>query len=506
MKKATFLLIMFFLLKILVQDILVSPVYELHRDEFLYLDQANHPAWGFRSVPPFTSWISWLILQLGNTFFWIRFFPALFGALTIVVVWKTIKSLGGNLFSCCLTSTALLFSTSFLRLNMLFHANSVDIFCWTLTFYMIIRFVQTQKPKWIYWMALVFAMGFLNKYNIVFLFIGLLAALLLSPERRRLFSKIYFYKALLLALILISPNIIWQFKNNFPVFRHLEELSSEQLSHIHRLDFITEQVYFFLGSVFILLFAFISFFKHKPFQSYRFIFWTYLFTIIIFIGLRAKAYYAFGLYPMFFAFGAIYLSELTQKGKLYYLRYIAIGIILLTFVPLMKVTMPVYPPQHYIDAAKAHQPLSTHVWEDGQKNPLSQDFADMLGWKELAQKVDSVYLSTSNKDRILVFCDNYGQAGAINYYSKAGITAYSFNADYLDWFHIDNEIKTVIRIKEKKHQDLSIEYALFNTITNAGKIENKYAREKGAWISVLTDPKMNIKQALHKEIQQLKGN
>ncbi len=36
----------------------------------------------------------------------------------------------------------------------------------------------------------------------------------------------------------------------------------------------------------------------------------------------------------------------------------------------------------------------------------------------------------------LVLCDNYGQAGAINYYTKTGIKATSFNADYIDWFDL----------------------------------------------------------------------
>ena len=58
--------------------VLIHPVYELHRDEFLHLDQAHHMAWGYDSLPPFTSWISWVIMHAGNTEFLIKFFPALF--------------------------------------------------------------------------------------------------------------------------------------------------------------------------------------------------------------------------------------------------------------------------------------------------------------------------------------------------------------------------------------------------------------------------------------------
>src|SRR6059036_1829421 len=105
MTKRTVILIGFIALKFLLQWILLSPAYELHRDEYLHLDQANHLAWGYLSVPPFTSWTSYIIQLLGNSIFWIKFFPAFYGALTIYVVWKATEELGGNLFALILCAT-----------------------------------------------------------------------------------------------------------------------------------------------------------------------------------------------------------------------------------------------------------------------------------------------------------------------------------------------------------------------------------------------------------------
>jgi dolichyl-phosphate-mannose--protein O-mannosyl transferase len=166
-KKSTAFLFLFLFVKIALQYLFVNPVYELQRDEYLHLDQAHHLAWGFHSVPPVTSWLSWIILQLGNGYFWIKFFPAFFGALTILVVWKTIESFKGSLFACALAATALLLSP-YLRLNLLFQPNSLDVLCWTLIYYTAIRYVQTRQYKWLYFLAISFAIGFLNKYNIFF--------------------------------------------------------------------------------------------------------------------------------------------------------------------------------------------------------------------------------------------------------------------------------------------------------------------------------------------------
>ncbi|MEM8909564.1 MAG: glycosyl transferase, partial [Bacteroidota bacterium] len=109
-KKEVFVLSGFVLLKFLLQHFLIDSGYDLQRDEFLYLDQAHHLAFGYASVPPVTSWISSIIKLLGNSVFWVKFFPALFGALTIVVVWKTIEELNGILYAKILGATCILFS------------------------------------------------------------------------------------------------------------------------------------------------------------------------------------------------------------------------------------------------------------------------------------------------------------------------------------------------------------------------------------------------------------
>ena len=47
------ILLLLITVKLILQYLVVNPVYELHRDEFLYLNQADHLAFGFISVPPF---------------------------------------------------------------------------------------------------------------------------------------------------------------------------------------------------------------------------------------------------------------------------------------------------------------------------------------------------------------------------------------------------------------------------------------------------------------------
>ncbi len=496
----------FIILKFALQFILLSPEYDLQRDEFLHLDQANHLAWGYFSVPPVTSWISSIIKLLGNSVFWVKFFPALFGALTITVVWKTIEELKGNTFALLLGAICVLFS-ALLRLNTLYQPNSLDVLCWTTFFYLVIKYINSEERKWLYSIAFVFAIGFLNKYNMVFLLLGLIPAVLLTQQRKVLKIKV-FYLAVVFALILILPNLIWQYQQGFPVIRHLQELSDTQLVHVDRIGFLTSQLLFFFGSLLVILSGFYALLFYRPFKKYRLFFWAFLFTISAFLYLKAKDYYAIGLYPVYIAFGTVFLGNVLMQGWKKYLRLVLIAFPILFFIPMYNLVFPNKSPEYIIENAERYKAMGMLRWEDGKDHELPQDFADMLGWKELALKVDKAYSNIPNPNETLILCDNYGQAGAVNFYSKKGIQAVSFNADYINWFNLDQKYTNIIRVinyRERDNEFLETS-AYFKTATMVDSITNKFAREKGTTICIFIDAKGNVNEVIRSEINERLNN
>lgn len=495
----------FILIKFILQYHLIDPVYELHRDEFLYLDQANHLAAGYASVPPLTSWISFIIKMLGNTVFWVKFFPALFGALTMLVVWKAIEALKGDLFALILGATCVLFSL-LLRLNTLYQPNSFDVLCWTAMYYIIIMLVSTRKAKWFYIGAVVFALGFLNKYNIVFLLAGIFPALLLTAQRKLLLNK-HAWFALGLGLLLILPNLIWQYQNDFPVFSHMKELSETQLVNVSRLDFLKSQLLFFPGALLVIFSGLFALFLYKPFAPYHLFLWSLIITLLLFTWGRAKDYYAFGIWPIYIAFGAVWLSEFTNTGWRRYLKPVLILIPLLIFIPIYNIAFPNKSPEYIIEHNDLYAARGMLRWEDGKEHPLPQDFADMLGWKELAHKVDSLAAAIPDPEKTLVLCDNYGQAGAINFYSTRGLKAVSFNADYINWIDLEQEYTNLIRVKNASERDEEINETSphFRTALIADSITNKHAREYGTTIFVFIDTKIDINERVLLEIEAVKS-
>jgi hypothetical protein len=486
MKKSTSLLLFFVLAKFALQAIVVHPAFDLHRDEFLHLDQADHLAWGYLSVPPLTSWISVLISWLGNSEFWVRFFPALFGALTLVLIWNLVGQLGGNLFAKSLAAVALLCS-ALIRLNILYQPNSVDILCFTLVFYTMIRYVQSGKNRWLYLLGVSFALGFLNKYTIVFLAIGLFPALAMT--RRSVFQNKHLYGAIALALMLILPNLIWQNQNGFPVLTHMRLLSSSQLVNNSSLGFLMDQLLFFYPSLLIWMAGLASILFERRNSEFRFVGLTTLFTLGVFTFFQAKGYYAIGLYPVLLAFGAVWLSKfLAGLNPLYSIIAKSSLLVLppFLFLPALPLIHPFYSPEEVMKNPPDYGKLGLNRWEDGNEHAIPQDFADMLGWSELATLVDSAYRQMPEKGRTLILCDNYGQAGAINFYSKIkGLQAFTMNADYLYWLNLEEPVDNLILVWEADEKITSRELDFFEEYQEIGKITHPLAREKGTTVHFL---------------------
>ena len=129
----------------------------------------------------------------------------------------------------------------------------------------------------------------------------------------------------------------------------------------------------------------------------------------------------------------------------------------------------------------------------------------MLGWKELASLVDSTFTLIEKKEKTIIHCDNYGEAGAINFYSSQPHTeALSLNADYINWYPLDKfEIENVILVQDPTDDDpeRKREREFFEEVKLIGKITNKNAREKGTSVYLLRGAKVSINDILREEIK-----
>jgi hypothetical protein len=77
--------------------------------------------------------------------------------------------------------------------------------------------------------------------------------------------------------------------------------------------------------------------------------------------------------------------------------------------------LPPAPMARYAAALGIGEAVATNT---GGVLPLPQDYADMLGWRALADSVARVYdaLPPADRARAVILANNYGEAGAVDFY------------------------------------------------------------------------------------------
>ena len=148
-------------------------------------------------------------------------------------------------------------------------------------------------------------------------------------------------------------------------------------------------------------------------------------------------------------------------------------------------------------------------WEDLKDHPLPQDFSDMLGWEEMAQKVSAAYekLDSAEKKQTILFCDNYGQAGAVNFYAaKYHLPqAYSDNASFLYWLPDSVYIHNIVLLTDDTEEMQHPFIKNFSSAILNDSVTNFYAREKGDLIITLKNANDDFNKFFKEKIEKDKA-
>jgi hypothetical protein len=493
------------LVKLLIH-LLISTGYELHRDEMLYFSMGNHLSWGFASTPPLMSFLAFIDIHVfGYHEFAVKFFPALSGAAIIVLIALFVKELGGKGFAVFTGSFAYILSTAMLRTSSLFMPVIFELFFWMLFLFFILKLINRQDPK--YWMAvgISFGLAFLNKYSILFLGFSTVIAFLISQHRKLLFSRYIIYGAIL-SLCIALPNIIWQVNHKFPVITHMGELYRTQLIHVPVKVFLSEQILMNFSCILIWLSGLLAILYYKAEKKFRVFAWLYFIIISVFLIAKGKPYYTLGIYPMFFAFGGYFLEKYLV-GKLKILSYSILAFSFICAVAFLPLGLPVLPQPQMEKYCNAFSRYITPIPmrnEDNSYTPIPQDYTDMTGWKELAILASYAFnkLDSNQKKDCIVYANDYGQAGALDFYGKKYHlpTPVCMSDSYIFWAP-DSLTASNFIISDSHLGDIP---RLFNNYIEIGEVNNIYFRENGIKIYLCQYPKPLLKEFFAKRIKENK--
>lgn len=477
-KKIDPVIILLAVLKLVLPFFLINSAYELQRDEYLYFEQGHHLALGYLENPPLIGLLSWISSLAGGSVFAIKFWPALFGALTLLLTAAITKEFGGQRFAQFLAALSMLL-TAYLRIHILYQPNCLEIFSWCLSIYFLVRYCNSKQDKYLYFLAFAMALGWWGKYSILFLAIAFLLAVLASSYRKLYLHK-HFWLAFLMGVTLIVPNIIWQWNHNWPLVHHMGELRDTQLKYINKVDFIKDQLLMLLPYLPVWIWGLIWLLRHKTYSLLAYIY-------IIFIGLlmfgSGKGYYALGAYPMLIAAGCVAIERFSFKK--YWFRYAITVLVLVLGLPVIPLLLPLYSPTGMAGFNKRYniESLGLLKWEDQENHPLQQDYADMIGWKELATKANKAYeqLPQSTKAVTVIYCRNYGQVGALKFYGPRGFRdkVISDNGSFLLWIPKTLNYQNLLFVGSHMPGKDDEVFQHFKTVRVMDSITNPLSRQYG---------------------------
>lgn len=469
--------------------------YELLRDEMLFFNMGDHLDAGYTTVPPMTGLLAFLMHKIfGFSVFGIRFFPALMGAISVYLIALTIKELGAGIEALMIACSTYILTTGLLLASSLFTATALDELIWLLATWLIIRMVKQNNPEmWIY-IAVVLAVGFLNKYSVLFFTAGFLIAFI-ADGKIKLFSSGYFLIALLTGIAILSPNIIWQYNHGWPVLIHMAELKSSQLDLLGYSGFFLYLFSFSQGSVIIWVAGLISLLFLKAEKEYRYLGVASLSVIVLFALMKGKGYYVQGLFPFLFAFAG-YIFEKYLKGSRSKLKWCLFSFSSIMSLAALPSGLPVLSFDNYNKYLKATRHFICHPlmeWDNGETHEFPQSYSDMTGWKELASYVAKAYNSINDdeKSRCTIYCErSYGYAGAVYFYGHSYNLPLpvTFHESYVFWAPESIPNGPMIYIFRNK---IDIEN-LFSDIAEVGTIKDKYFREQGLTVYLCKSPVKDI--------------
>jgi len=406
----------------LVLHLAAAPVYGFFIDELYFLACGEHLAWGYVDFPPLTAVQAWLARSLfGDSAYAIRLFPALAGAGLVLVVGAMARRLGGGRFAQALAALCVLVAPVFLAFSTYLSMNPVDVLVWAGCAFVALRLVQTGDTRLWVPFGLLSGVGLLNKHTMVVYGFAIVVGLLATPHRRLLASR-WLVAGGLVALAISAPNLLWELRHGFP---HAELLANiERNGRDGRVGFVAfwQSELLFLNPlaapVWIAGLAGLLF--SRALSAARPLGWAFLVAIACLFATTPgshKTYYAASAYPILIAAGAVLLERATSRGAHRWARPAYAGALAMAGALLAPHVVPLLPPEMYLRYARATG-IGQPRLENRATNAMPQLFADRFGWPEMAATVARVYdaLPPAERARTGIFANDFGQAGAIDFY------------------------------------------------------------------------------------------
>lgn len=438
--------------------------YGYFRDALYYLACSHHLAFGYVDQPPLIAVLAWIARHtLGTSLPALLFWPALAGVGRILLVAAFARELGARQFG--MSFAALLAATPAVWwvIDHQFAMNALEPLFWLGCAYILVRIINTRNSRLWLPFGVLAGIGLENKYSIAIFLVALLIGLILTSERKVLFTP-WVLAGIAAAFVIFLPNLIWNVQHHWPFLELMHNIRVTGKDVVLSPGtYLVQQILMMNPFTFVFWFGGLLYFFAAEAKPYRAFGWAFILTIAFFLVTHGKDYYSAPAYGLVLASGAVATERLLSRSAntQSVLKPACFAWLLVAIALLLPLVLPVLPLDAFI-RYQSHLPFKPAKAERAFEGAvLPQYYADELPWQNLVEAVARVYhsLPREEQQKAAIFCNNYGQAGAVDFFGpRYGLPpAISGHQNYFLWGPRDytGEIVIVVGQGYDDHKDFT---------------------------------------------------
>ena len=438
-------------LALLASHLVTGGNYGMFRDEYYYLACAARPDWGYVDHPSFSIWFlaGWTGI-FGDSLASVRIPPALCGVALVVLTGVAAARFGAGRQGQLLAATAIAVGGNTLVVTGFYSMNAFDFVLWLAAYTVLVSIMRTGDGRNWPLFGLVVGVGLFNKIGLLVFGAALVGALLVTPHRRH-FADRRLYIGGAIALAFLLPYGLWNAANDWAALEFIENAKSGKIASFTPLEYLQENALavnpvtlpVWLGGLGWLLFA-------RSARRFQLVGLMFVATFVLLVAQKSKPYYMAASFPILMAAGGAAWDRWTSRPRLRWARWGLLSVVVAGGLVLAPAVVPVLEPERTLSYMRALG-IMPAPQEVSHRSELPQYYADRFGWENLARVVSEVYreLPEDERARCIALGQNYGHAGAIEYWSRAYELpqVYSTHNNYYLWGPPPSEADVVIVVR-----------------------------------------------------------
>ncbi|MBB5891480.1 glycosyltransferase family 39 protein [Kutzneria kofuensis] len=426
-------------------------------DELYFVAAGHHLDFGYADQPPLVPFLALVADTVAPDSLVALRIPAMLVTVAgVFVAALTARELGGSRRAQIATAATYAVAPFLAGGGHLLATSTVDPFLWTVITWLLVRWVRLRDDKLLLWAGIVTAVTLQVKWLIVFFWLITGVAVSFTGPRDLLRSRMLWLGAVI-AVLTSVPQLLWQARNGWPQLQMGSVIAADEQASIGGAGGFLLVLALYSGVVGVPL-ALFGLWRTLRLPRFRFLGVTAIGLIVVFIATGGRPYYAGGILPVLWAFGAVGLD-----GRRRWLPWVAWPAFAVS-VALVVFSLPVRPVESLRDSDEY------------------SDFIDFesVGWPEMADEVAVAYraLPDDVREHTAIVGDTYWSASAMAHYGpERGLPApYSPNRGYW-YFGVPPESATNVLYIGDGHIEQIRPH--FGNVTRVATVDNKLGIQNG---------------------------